>query len=317
VARKLATNGYFYIYHRFHNNTLEFVRKMKGENLISSISIGVNSDAYTLIQTLKAENCIPDYITIDIAHGHSEKMESILAFLVAEFPDPETRPYIIAGNVSTPEAVEDLDDWGADCVKVGIGPGCFTADTRVLMANGIYKNINDVEVGDFVINQDGNPVSVKNKFNMGIRPVMKLKNNLHYKYTYCTPDHNFFVGDLSSSSLKTIKTRGIAKLLDKQNKTTPKTTKYKWKEVGQCNWDNTVALLPKYINWKLNDNFSIDMINYVNRNKGYDDKYIQTVGGNTVNKIIRVINSSYNLGYIFGTFLGDGHSRIYLNNNKH
>lgn len=138
VAKKLASNGYFYIYHRFHNNTLEFIRKMKAENLISSISIGVNSDAYTLIQTFKAENCVPDYITIDIAHGHSEKMESILAFLVAEFPDPETRPYIIAGNVSTPEAVEDLEDWGANCIKVGIGPG--SACTTYMMTGFGSRN---------------------------------------------------------------------------------------------------------------------------------------------------------------------------------
>ena len=42
---------------------------------------------------------------------------------------------------------------------------------------------------------------------------------------YVTPKHNFFVGDLSSCSNKTISSSGIAKLLDKQSKTTPKKSK--------------------------------------------------------------------------------------------
>ena len=56
---------------------------------------------------------------------------------------PRMRPNesSLAGNVATAEGARDLIEAGADAVKVGIGPGCFAAGTRVLMANGAYRNI--------------------------------------------------------------------------------------------------------------------------------------------------------------------------------
>lgn len=92
---------------------------MKKMNLITSISIGVNVEAYNLIEDLIDEDLIPDYITIDIAHGHSKKMKNILEFIKRK----KINSFIIAGNVSTKEAVKDLTKWGADAIKVGIGPG--------------------------------------------------------------------------------------------------------------------------------------------------------------------------------------------------
>ncbi len=51
----------------------------------------------------------------------------MLAHLKKHFPST----FVIAGNVSTPDAVRDLESWGADAVKVGIGPGsaCTTFHT--------------------------------------------------------------------------------------------------------------------------------------------------------------------------------------------
>jgi GMP reductase len=68
---------------------------------------------------LKSEDCFPDYITIDIAHGHSIKMETMIKWIKLSLPSA----FIIAGNVSTAEAVKDLEAWGAHAIKVGIGPG--------------------------------------------------------------------------------------------------------------------------------------------------------------------------------------------------
>jgi GMP reductase len=120
IAHKLASNGFFYVHHRFNVNAIEFSRKMSASKLPVSISIGVNNDAYDIMHDLEAENLIPDFITIDIAHGHSIKMEKIIRWIKYKFPNG---PFIIAGNVSTPEAVRDLESWGADAIKVGIGPG--------------------------------------------------------------------------------------------------------------------------------------------------------------------------------------------------
>ena len=119
LAIKLAKGGYFYIMHRFKVNPVMFIYEMKSKDLISSISIGVNEDSYKLVDDLKSTNMIPDYITIDIAHGHSIKMEKMIKYIRENLGDV----FIIAGNVSTSEGVRDLEEWGADATKVGIGPG--------------------------------------------------------------------------------------------------------------------------------------------------------------------------------------------------
>lgn len=119
MAIKLSESGYFYIMHRFDIDTIEFIKTMKSYNYPTSISIGVNSDSYELINQLVELDLTPDFITIDIAHGHSIKMEKMLQFLKEKLP----QTFLIAGNISTIEAVEDLQNWGADALKVGIGPG--------------------------------------------------------------------------------------------------------------------------------------------------------------------------------------------------
>jgi GMP reductase len=127
MAIKLAQSGYFYILHRFEVDVIKFISNMKRLNLITSISIGVNQDSYELIENLISKDLIPDYITIDIAHGHSIKMKEILEFIKSK----NIKSFIIAGNVCTPEACSDLEDWGADALKCGIGPGsaCTTWPT--------------------------------------------------------------------------------------------------------------------------------------------------------------------------------------------
>jgi len=127
MAINLAQSGYFYILHRFDVDVVKFISKMKSLNLITSISIGVNQDSYELVERLIELDHIPDYITIDIAHGHALKMKRMLEFIKSK----KIKSFIIAGNVSTPEAVLDLQSWGADAIKVGIGPGsaCTTWPT--------------------------------------------------------------------------------------------------------------------------------------------------------------------------------------------
>ena len=73
---------------------------------------------------LAAEGVGADYITIDIAHGHSDNVHRMITHLKEHLPEA----FIIAGNVGTPEAVIDLETWGADATKVGIGSGkvCIT-----------------------------------------------------------------------------------------------------------------------------------------------------------------------------------------------
>ncbi|MEI8326033.1 MAG: GMP reductase [Betaproteobacteria bacterium] len=120
----LAHNGYFYVMHRFDLDTVQFARDMKALGLYTSISLGVKQADYAVVDQLVALGLCPDYITIDIAHGHSDSVKDMIVYLKAKMPST----FIIAGNVATPEAVIDLENWGADATKVGIGPGkvCIT-----------------------------------------------------------------------------------------------------------------------------------------------------------------------------------------------
>ncbi|QBQ07740.1 guanosine 5'-monophosphate oxidoreductase [Spiroplasma gladiatoris] len=125
ICTLLAEHNYFYVMHRFNIDSFEFVKNMKNKNLISSISVGVKDEDYKLIERFAKENLIPDYITIDIAHGHSISVKKMIEHIKKHLED---KTFIIAGNVGTPHAVKDLEYWGADATKVGVGPGkvCIT-----------------------------------------------------------------------------------------------------------------------------------------------------------------------------------------------
>jgi len=120
----LAQSGYFYVMHRFDLDNVKFVQDMKARGLYASISLGVKKPDYDAVDQLVALDLTPEYITIDIAHGHADSVKNMIAYLREKIPST----FIIAGNVATPEAVIDLENWGADATKVGIGPGkvCIT-----------------------------------------------------------------------------------------------------------------------------------------------------------------------------------------------
>ena len=89
------------------------------ENLMSRRSIR----KYTH-EKIDDEQLTPDFITIDIAHGHSNQVIDMIGHIKKHLPNS----FVIAGNVGTPEAVRELENAGADATKVGIGPGkvCIT-----------------------------------------------------------------------------------------------------------------------------------------------------------------------------------------------
>ncbi|MFO1221936.1 MAG: GMP reductase [Burkholderiaceae bacterium] len=124
IAETLARGGHFYVMHRFDLDNIAFAQRMRKAGLFVSISSGVKDGDFAVIDRLVAEGVGADYITIDIAHGHADSVRRAIEHIKTRLP----KTFVIAGNVGTPEGVIDLENWGADATKVGVGPGkvCIT-----------------------------------------------------------------------------------------------------------------------------------------------------------------------------------------------
>lgn len=115
----LARRGYFYIMHRFQVDSLLFVKQCRKQQLVSSISVGIKDYDCELIKKLQQANLPPDFITIDVAHAHSHRVRTMIALIKRLLP----KAFLTVGNIATAEAARDLTNWGADMLKIGIGPG--------------------------------------------------------------------------------------------------------------------------------------------------------------------------------------------------
>ena len=98
--------------------------------LLCGAAVGVTADMMERIAALVKVGV--DVVTIDTAHGHSLGVIDGVRKIKAQYPDLQ----IIAGNIATAEATRDLIEAGADCVKVGIGPGSICT-TRVVAGVGV------------------------------------------------------------------------------------------------------------------------------------------------------------------------------------
>lgn len=98
--------------------------------LLAGAAVGATADVLERMQALVDASV--DVIVIDTAHGHSMGVIDTVRKIKKAFPDVQ----LIAGNVATGEATRDLIEAGADCVKVGIGPGSICT-TRVVAGIGV------------------------------------------------------------------------------------------------------------------------------------------------------------------------------------
>jgi IMP dehydrogenase len=98
--------------------------------LLCGAAIGITDDVLDRVEALV--NAHVDAVVIDSAHGHSENIFKCLKMVKNAYPELQ----VIAGNVATAAATHDLIEAGADCVKVGIGPGSICT-TRVVAGIGV------------------------------------------------------------------------------------------------------------------------------------------------------------------------------------
>jgi IMP dehydrogenase/GMP reductase len=270
---------------------IEFPLSTKDEQgrLRVGAAVGVGTDAYERAGALVDAEV--DVLVVDTAHGHSRSVVEMVRRVKSDWD-----VQVIAGNIATAEAAEALIDAGADAIKVGIGPGCFSAGTRVLMADASYKNIEDVREGDRVVNMYGDPVTVLRSWCTGVRDVIGVRHTTSPGETVVTPDHRYYVGDLTSTAATTVEARGYVATLERPTRTGA--PKLAWKEVGGL--ERAVFLLPRRIAFDLPDHIRVDLADF-------------SVREHALARYRRIIEDSYELGYLFGTFLGDGDS--FLNTN--
>ena len=102
----------------------------KGGRLLCGAAIGATKDVLDRVAALVEAQV--DVVTLDSAHGHNNGVLDAVRLVKKHYPDLQ----VIAGNVATAEGAKALIDAGADCVKVGIGPGSICT-TRVVAGIGV------------------------------------------------------------------------------------------------------------------------------------------------------------------------------------
>lgn len=131
LAIALSQAGGLGVLHRFLSNEklvaeVEHVSKA-GERV--GVALGIDENAHKRAAAVVEAGA--DALVVDVAHGHMERALDTVSGLSDSFDTP-----LIAGNVATAAGVRDLADAGAECVKVGVGPGSHCT-TREVAGAGV------------------------------------------------------------------------------------------------------------------------------------------------------------------------------------
>ena len=126
MARAVGGAGGLGVLHRFlpAEEQAAMVRAVADDGVPVAAAVGI-AEPHTERAAALVEAGV-DMLVVDVAHGHMERTLDVTAELASAFPETA----LCAGNVATPDGVADLAEAGADCVKVGVGPGshCTTRE---------------------------------------------------------------------------------------------------------------------------------------------------------------------------------------------
>ncbi len=111
---------------------MKYPNSAKDDNgrLLVGAAVGVSRDMQDRLKALVQAKV--DVVVVDTAHGHSKGVLEAVYHIKEKYPELQ----VIAGNVATAEAAEDLIKAGADAIKVGIGPGSICT-TRIVAGIGV------------------------------------------------------------------------------------------------------------------------------------------------------------------------------------
>ena len=133
MACAMDAAGGIGIIHRYNDmdDQAKVVMSATSRGHIVGAAIGVGDDC--IDRALFLSRAGVSFLCIDVAHGHHIKVRSALETLREVLGD---EMHIMAGNVATLEAFNDLADWGADSIRVGIGGGSICS-TRIQTGHGM------------------------------------------------------------------------------------------------------------------------------------------------------------------------------------
>lgn len=127
LAISLARAGGFGVLHRFLTADEQATQVTQVKTAGEQVGAAIGIDEDYVARGAAVVDAGVDALVVDVAHGHLERTLTAVETLSEEFPDTD----LVAGNVATPAGVADLAAAGADCVKVGIGPGSHCTTRKV------------------------------------------------------------------------------------------------------------------------------------------------------------------------------------------
>jgi IMP dehydrogenase len=135
MALAISNEGGLGILHRYNtiDEQVSMVKEIISEDAMTKfgVAIGVTGDFEERANALVNAGC--RMLCLDVAHGHHTLMKNALQVLRKAFGN---KVYLMAGNVATLSAFNDLADWGADALRVGVGGGSICS-TRIQTGHGI------------------------------------------------------------------------------------------------------------------------------------------------------------------------------------
>jgi IMP dehydrogenase len=192
----MSKHGGLGIIHRYNSieEQVELVKdaKLGGAATYVGAAVGSTGDYYERALELFKNGV--DVICVDVAHGHHQNVKEALDKLQHLKDTAIGKVHIMAGNVATAKAFQDLSDWGADSIRVGIGGGCFVPGTLVNTENGL-KKIEEVKVGDKVFSHTGKLQPVVDTLVFDRDEEIVSINGID-----CTKNHEFYVIDKENAS---------------------------------------------------------------------------------------------------------------------
>tara|TARA_B100000214_G_scaffold156309_1_gene112098 strand:- start:1312 stop:2316 length:1005 start_codon:yes stop_codon:yes gene_type:complete len=131
MAKTIFNHGGLGVLHRY--NTIHEQCKMATDagSVTLAAAVGVSGDLMDRVAALWTVGV--KIVCVDVAHGHHSNVEQAIKKIKDLYAEDMT---IIAGNVATPEGFSDLQSWGADAIRVGIGGGSICS-TRIQTGHGI------------------------------------------------------------------------------------------------------------------------------------------------------------------------------------